>query len=114
MDIREQLIKLSEIFKQGFTVQLKDNRLVQYSNSKKPYIVSYKLIIGVGTVTTTYNRRVKLTNNCIIGGWFDKDIDTYFIELNKAFKTGIEATKFAWKHNQKAIYNIATGDVIEV
>ena len=110
----DKLIELSKIFKEGFTVELKEGKLNQYTNYNKPYIVSYRLIIGIGNVVTTYHKTDKIPKNCVIGGWYDKSIDTYFIELNKAFKTGIEAMKFAWKHKQQIIYDIRTGDVIEV
>ena len=109
----DKLIELSKIFKSGFTVELKNGKLNQYTNYDKPFIVSYKLIIAVGGCVTTYHKK-KIPKNCIIGGWHDKSIDTYFIELNKAFKNKNEALIFAIKHSQKYIYDIRTGKVIEV
>lgn len=108
----EQLIKLSKIFKQGFTVECSGHELKQYTNYKKPYIVSYKTIIEISDTKINYKNMDKLPYDCIIGGWSNGG--TYFIEINKAFKGAIEAMKFAWKHKQQAIYDIRTGDVIEV
>jgi len=45
--IIEELIKLSKIFKEGYTVQLEDNKLNQYTNYNKPFIVSYLTVIEV-------------------------------------------------------------------
>lgn len=111
MDI-EELIKLSKIFKEGFTVECKNGKLNQYTNYKKPYIVSYKTLIEIRSVITTYNKDLVIPDNCIVGGWYNKDIDTYYIELNKAFDHKDTALIFAIHNNQKAIYDIKTGKTI--
>ena len=109
----DKLIQLSKIFKDGYTVQLKDNRLNQYSNIDKPYIVSYKTIIKItGNNTPTYTNINLIPDNCIIGGWLDNDTNIYYIELNKVFKDRDKALIFAIQHNQKAIYNIKTNKII--
>ena len=108
----DKLIELSKIFKDGFTVELKDGEINQYTNYNKPFIVSYKTIIEIRSVITTYNKNLVIPDNCNIGGWFDNDISTYFIELNQTFKYKKDAILFAKKYNQKAIYNTKSRKVI--
>lgn len=112
MELFEDLIKLSKIFKEGFTVELKNDKLNQYTNYDKPFIVSYKTIIKLKSKSLRYQNFIDLPDNCIIGGWFDKSTDTYFIEINKAFKSVYEAESYAIEHNQKAFYNIRTGKTV--
>ena len=113
MDI-EQLVKLSKIFKEGFTVECEGHKLKQYTNYNKPFIVSYKTIIEITDNGINYKNMDNLPTNCIIGGWLDIDTNTYYIEINEAFETQTEALMFAKAYNQKAIYDIRTGKVTEV
>ena len=108
----KDLIQLSKIFKDGYTVQLKDNKLNQYSNIKKPFIVSYLTLIEIHGDKILYNNVQHIPLNCIIGGWFDKDNNIFYIELNKTFKDKDKALIFAIKYSQKAIYNIKTNKTI--
>ena len=110
----KELIGLSKIFKSGFTVEFKNSVISQYSNSKKPYIVAYKTIITITDKEVIYNHINDLPLDCIIGGWLDKDNNTYYIELNKVFKLKSKALLYAKKYNQKAIYNLKTEEVINV
>ena len=111
----EQLINLSKIFKQGFTVELKNGDLSQYSNYIKRYIVSYKTIVlhdsNVGTLTILPLQGIP--DKCIIGGWLDFS-GVYHIELNKAFYKLRTAIKYAKNNKQQAIYNIRTGNILKV
>lgn len=107
-----KLIELSKIFKEGFTVELKKGKINQYANYDKPFIVSYKTLIKITDKTINYGS-LEIPNNCIIGGWFDSDINTYYIELNKTFKDKDEALIFAIQHGQKCIYDIRTGKTID-
>lgn len=111
--IEEDLIKLSKIFKKGFTVTYNDGEFNQYTNYDKPFIVSYETIIIIKLDNVTYNTVKTLKDNYIIGGWLDSDTNTYYIELNKTFKSLFEAEKFAIKHKQKYLYNIRNGACIE-
>jgi len=115
----EQLIKLSEIFKQGFTVECKNGKLNQYTNYDKPFIVSYKTIIKIKDTPEFKNtnkviiyKETNIPDNCVIGGWFDSDTNTYYIEINKVFSSVYKAESYAIEHNQKAFYNIRTGKTI--
>lgn len=110
----DKLIQLSDIFKEGFTVEINDNRINQYSNTDKPYILSYQTLIEIRLNSSTIFHKVKLPNKCIIGGWLDNDTSTYYIELNKTYKNKSYALRMAKKYNQKAIYNSNTGEVIYV
>ena len=113
MDI-EQLVKLSKIFKEGFTVECEGHKLKQYTDYNKPFIVSYKTIIEITDNGINYKNMDNLPTNCIIGGWLDINTNTYYIEINEVFKTQTEALVFAKAYNQKAIYDIRTGEIIEV
>lgn len=108
-----KLIQLSQIFNDGFTLSINNDEINQYSNNDKPYILSYKTLITIKNDTTVFNH-VLIPNKCIIGGWKDKDTDTYYIELNKVYKSKQQALKIAKRYKQKAIYNMNTGEVINV
>ena len=110
--IIDDLIQLSKIFKDGYTVQLKDNKLNQYSNINKPFIVSYLTVIEVKGEKTLYINIQYIPATCIIGGWYNIDNKTFYIELNKVFKDKDKALIFAIQHSQKAIYDIRTGKSI--
>jgi len=109
-----KLIQLSKIFKEGFTVEVNNDTITQYNNTSKPYVVSYKtlIVINIGHHKNFYS--VEIPNKCIIGGWMDTDTNTYYIELNKVYKSRSYALKIAKKYNQKAVYNSSTGVVINV
>ena len=108
----DELLKLSKIFKNGFTVELKEGKLNQYTNYDKPFIVSYKTIIEITDKKINYSNLSKVPDNCIIGGWNDTDTNTYYIEINKVFNSVYKAESYAIEHNQKAFYNIRTGKTI--
>jgi len=106
----EELIHLSKIFKEGYTVQLEDNKLNQYTNYNKPFIVSYLTVIEVHGEKIVYKHIQNIPNKCIIGGWADNNI--FYVELNKAFKDKNDALIFAIQNGQKAIYDIRTEALI--
>ena len=108
--IIEELIKLSKIFKDGYTVQLEDNKLNQYTNYNKPFIVSYLTVIEVHGEKIVYKHIQNIPNKCIIGGWADNNI--FYVKLNKAFKDKNDALIFAIQNGQKAIYDIRTEALI--
>ena len=116
--IIDKLMQLSKIFKEGFTVEVKNGTIQQYNNANKSYVLSYKtiLIINKNSLTTTFNRLVlyESFNNCIIGGWLDADTNTYYIELNKVYANKYYALKIAKKLKQKAIYDSNKQEVIKV
>ncbi len=107
----DELLKLSKIFKQGFTVELKEGKLSQYTNYDKPFIVSYLTIIKITDNSIDYSNLSKIPSNCIIGGWSNEGI--YFIEVNKAFSSIYKAEHYAIIHKQKAFYNIRTGKTVK-
>ena len=111
-NIVHKLIQLSKIFKEGFTIELKNNQINQYSNIEKPYIVSYLTVIEIKNDKPLFKNIQHIPNNCIIGGW--RDSYSYLIELNKTFKSKKEALKFAKKWKQRYIYNLKTQKCIEI
>ena len=112
MELFEDLIKLSKIFKKGFTVELKNNELNQYTNYKKPYIVSYKTIITVKNNKLKYQNFMNIPDKCIIGGWYNNENNTYYIELNKAYSVWNYAIKQAKLNNQTHIFDIKRNEAI--
>jgi hypothetical protein len=118
-ELLEDLIKLSNIFKDGYTVTLNNDSFNQYSNANKQYIVSYRTLITIDKNTVpfkiVYHKIKDLNlNKCIIGAWLNTDTNIYYIELNKTFKSMTDALKFAYKHKQIAIYNMNNQKVINV
>ncbi len=115
LQIHKALIDLSNIFKQGFTVTYEAGFLNQYSNTKRPFIVSYKPLITINSnFPVMINIKHNIPDKCLIGGWHDKETNLYHIELNKAFKNKEKALLFAIKHNQQYIYDMNNQKVIEV
>ena len=110
-----KLIQLSKIFKEGFTVKVKNGIITQYNNANKPYVLSYKTLIEIHPIINGIKYiNANIPNKCIIGGWLDTDTNTYYIALNKTYKNKSYTLKIAKKYDQKAIYNSNTGEVIYV
>ena len=105
-------ITLAKIFKKGFTIEVNNGVINQYSKINKPFIVSYKTLIEIHNDTPIFSKHYKIPKRCIIGFWHDNK--TGYIELNKAFKRMSEALIFAYKHKQKYIYNINNQTRIKV
>jgi len=103
--IIKDLIALSKLFPNGFTVIKKDSILNQYSNTNKPYIVSCKTIIKIKPLCMSV-LHTKIPKQCIIGGWYNRDDCTYYIELNRAYKYKKQAIKTAKRYNQLYIYSL--------
>ena len=115
----ETLTDLSYIFTEGFTVTRKQGKFNQYVEIKKPFIVSHTPIITLNKNThppkITYHKLKELKlENCIIGGWLDTDTELYHIEINKTFKSMVDALKFAYKHKQLDIYDMNAQKFIKV
>jgi len=109
----DELIKLSKIFKEGFTVKIKNGNMSQYNNIDKPYVLSFRTVAEIHENGIIFNN-VNIPDKCIIGGWRDSDTNTYYIELNRTYKNKAYALKIARKSKQKMIYNSNTGVVIHV
>ena len=111
----DKLIQLSEIFKQSFTVEVKNGDISQYTNISKPYIVSYHTILEIHNNNKTFKQTVLYdVNNYIVGGWLDKETNTFYIELNKAFHNKRLALIFGKQHKQKHIYDLNKQEIIKV
>ena len=96
----EKLIQLSKIFKEGFTIEVNNGVISQYNDISKPYVLSYRTILTIHNDTKKLHS-VIIPDKCIIGGWFDTDTNTYYIELNKVYKNKRYALKIAKKYSQK-------------
>jgi hypothetical protein len=110
----DKLLQLAKIFKTGFTVELIGGEICQYGHYDKPYIVSYLTLIEIRPDKVIYNNIQHIPTNCIIGGWLDVNTDTYYIELNNAFKDKATAMVFAQSMNQGFIYNSRNGKQVRV
>ena len=110
--IIEELIQLSKIFKDGYTVQLKDNKLSQYTNYNKPFIVSYLTVIEVKQDKIVYSNVQHIPSKCIIGGWYNGENNTYYIELSKAYSVWNYAIKQAKLNKQTHIFDIKRNEAI--
>ena len=112
-DIIDNLIQLSKIFKDGFTIAVNNGNIEQV-NITKGYVVSYKTIISINlnnNIPKLHDCNIPL--NTIVGGWLDKDENIYYIELNTIFRDKDKALIYAIKYSQKCIYDIKTGKTID-
>ena len=77
-----QLIQLSHIFKEKFIIKVIDNKIVQCDIQDRPYEdrIKYKILIEIKNNRITFkNGNIPVV--CIIKGWFNKKLDTFFIGL---------------------------------
>ena len=121
INIIDKLIQLSKIFKKGFTIQVHDNKILQYNNKQYHYVVSYQTII-----TIDYNKiepqikyfKVKDLDKQLrfsfIGAWLDKAENIYYIEFNRIFSSLNHAIAEAKKYKQKYVYDLNAGREIKV
>ena len=100
------LIDLSKIFKKGYTIQIHNDSIKQYSKINKPYIVSYKTLITIHNDMPVFSKYCKIPKHCIIRYWFNKKDNIGHIELNKVFNDKDKALIFAINHSQKCIYDM--------
>ena len=107
-----KLIDLTKILNTGYTVRVKGDRIEQYSNTDKPFIISYKTLIQIQKDNIIYKNGI-LPKTAIIGYWSDSDGIGY-IELNKTFKERDDALKFAVRHKQQYIYDLRQEKAIKV
>lgn len=105
------LYKLADIFKDGYTITIKNGKIRQYMNFKRPYIVSYRTLAILGPNTTKIEC-VAVPNECIVGYWVDP-AGVGWIELNKSFSSLTVASNFALYHNQECIFDYLTGRCIK-
>lgn len=111
-DIIDNLIQLSKIFKEGFTIAINNGKIEQ-AHINTGYVVSYKTIITINLNNgNTKLHDCKIPLNTIIGGWLDKDDNIYYMGLNTIFRDKDKALICAIKYNQKTIYDLANQKVI--
>ena len=100
------LLTLSEIFKEGYTIQINNDNIKQYSDINKSYIVSYRTLITIRNDKPIFSKHCTIPKHCIIGYWFNKQTNMGYIELNKAFKHMHQGLMFAYQHKQEYIYSL--------
>jgi len=110
----DKLIQLSKIFKKGYTIALRNNKIEQI-NVTKGYIISYRTVVTINFNNNTSSLyKCKIPSNTIIGGWFNKSINMYYIELATIYKYKNVALKNAKKHKQEYIYDLNKQVLIKV
>lgn len=113
----DKLIQLSKIFKKGFTIQISNNDILQYTNKQYKYVVSCETILTISNSHIKYHAIKNLDDKlkyCFIGGWLDKDDNIYYIEFNRIFSSEGYALEIAKKYKQKYIYDLNEGKEIKV
>jgi len=110
----ENLIALSRLFPEGFTVAIRDGKLSQFSDKNRPFIVSHKPLVTINPDKTIKYHNGKIPENGVVGGWLDKETHTYHIELNQIFSSLQLAQRFAKENHQKYIYDNIKGECIKV
>lgn len=115
-DLLNDLVKLSEIFKIGFTVVWDGSKLNQYMYNTSSYIVAYDTVVTIhtGHFKKYHNNNIPLSNKYIFGGWYDIDDDIYHIEICKSFSSLNRALEFARNKNQKYVFDMKTNENIKV
>ncbi len=113
MTIKQDIINKINA-KQDFTFNLK-NKSFKLDNE-------YNYIVGTENIYTGKNPslqfdlilKVDLKNKlyCNIGGWFDKDNKTYYLDYSYNIHTLQSALNLAKLHNQKSIFDIKNNNVI--
>ena len=110
----KDLIALSKLFKEGFTIEVKDGQLRQFCGKDRPFIVGHKPLITINSDKSTKYHTDKVPENGIIGGWLNGKTLVYLITSNLAFRTKRHALQIAKTLKQKYIYNIILGECIKV
>jgi len=112
-DIINDLITLSKIFKEGFTVYI-DNKNIKQSNLKEGFIISIQTLIEIKNNSHEVFKNYKELFEGLIGGWYDKENKTYYIEKNIHVEKYSDALRLAIKYKQKAIWDINKGECIYI
>ncbi len=115
MTIKQDIINKINA-KQDFTFNLKNKSFKLDKN--------YNCIVGTENIYTGKNPsldfdlilNVDLTNKlyCNLGGWFDKDTNTYYVDYSYNIHNLQSALNLAKLHNQKSIFDIKNNQVIHL
>lgn len=100
-----QLMDYAKEHREGFTVEIVNGIIIPFKSDKKSrYIISKTNITTKKQVLTEY----KDFKNGIVGGWYDKSSDKYYIDKNIAVANESQAHSLAKKYKQKAIWDSFT------
>ena len=97
-----QLMDYAKQNRDGFTVEVVKGEIIPFGYSKnRRYIVSKTNI----TTKKQVAKEFKNFKDGIVGGWYDKSTDKYYIDKNIAVATESKAHSLAKRYKQKAIWD---------
>lgn len=103
MTLAEDLLKYAKKNPDGFTVQIKNGKLVSVKPSKhKRYVVSTTNNDTVKKIKASFKKEY----SGYAGGWFDKKSGRYYIDKNIILSNKKKAESVGVKHKQKAIFDL--------
>jgi hypothetical protein len=103
----KDLIKYAKKNKEGFTVKLKNGKLIPIKpSSKNRYVVANRTLILYDPNTKTIKKFGKIASNKTYGGWYDKSSGKYFIETNNLYSNLKQAQRVGKLRRQKAIFDL--------
>jgi len=106
-DNEKKLIQYARKNKEGFTVTLKNGKLIPIKPSNKSrYVVADKTVIIYTPKNKSSKVFGKIEPNRTYGGWYDKDSKKYLIETNNLYSNESTAKRIGKMRRQKAIFDL--------
>lgn len=106
-----QLLDYAKENRDGFTVEVVDGHIKPYGYTKeKRFIVSTTNIKSKQEVIKNFSG----FKNGIVGGWYDRKSDKYYIDKNIAVANESTANELGRKYKQKAIFDYLTRKQIDI
>lgn len=106
-----QLMDYAKKYRDGFTVEIVKGEIIPFGYTKhRRYIVSKTNI----TTKKQVVKEFKDYKDGIVGGWYDKSANKYYIDKNIAVATESKAHTLAKRYKQKAIWDSLTKKEISV
>lgn len=103
MTLADKLIAYAEKNPEGFTVQIKNGKIVSVKPSKsKRYVVSVTNNDTIKKIKASFKKGYL----GYAGGWFDKKTGKYYIDKNIVIGNKQKATDIGKKYKQKAIFDL--------
>ena len=97
-----QLMDYAKKNREGFTIEVVNGNIIPFGYTKdKRYIVSKTNI----TTKKQVIKEFKGFKDGIVGGWYDKKANKYYIDKNIAVRSESKAHSLANKYKQKAIFD---------
>ena len=106
-----QLMDYAREYRDGFTVEVVNGEIIPFHTDKsRRYIVSKTNITTKKQVIKEY----KNFKNGLVGGWYDKSANKYYIDKNIGVATESKAHSLSRRDHQKAIWDSFTKKEIPV